>query len=116
MEAATAPALFGGSAENRKAKEQLMKKAIKPARAKTPMKSKKPSCVRQVQQKDLRYVGPRKAVGAERSPWREFSGAPGGGLGSLPHHEFFVFAKFLHIEITKLLEPVLMRLDCQGAD
>jgi hypothetical protein len=26
------------------------------------------SCVRQVQQKDLRYVGPSKAVGAERSP------------------------------------------------
>ena len=26
------------------------------------------------------------------------------GLGSLPHHEFFVFAEFLHIEITMLLD------------
>ena len=69
------------------------------------------SCVRQVQQKDFRYVGSRKAAGAERSPWRELSGAPGVGLGSLPQHEFFVFAEFLHIEITMLLEPVLMRLD-----
>jgi hypothetical protein len=55
-------------------------------------------------------------VGAERSPWGEFSGAPGGGLGSLPHHEFFVFAEFLHVEITMLLEPVLMGLDGQGPD
>jgi hypothetical protein len=50
------------------------------------------SCVRQVQQKDLRCAGSSKAAGAERSLWRELSAAPGGGLGSLPHHEFFVFA------------------------
>ena len=37
------------------------------------------SCVRQVQQKDLRYVGPSEAAGAERSPWRELSGAPAAG-------------------------------------
>ena len=37
------------------------------------------SCVRQVQQKDLRYVGSSKAAGAERSPWRELSGAPAAG-------------------------------------
>jgi hypothetical protein len=49
-------------------------------------------CVRQVQQKDLRCAGSSKAAGAERSLWRELSAAPGGGLGSLPHHEFFVFA------------------------
>ena len=52
----------------------------------------RPSCVRQVQQKDFRYAGSSKAAGAERSLWRELSAAPGGGLGSLPHHEFFVFA------------------------
>jgi hypothetical protein len=34
-------------------------------------------------------VKPRARSGAF---WRELSAAPGGGLGSLPHHEFFVFA------------------------
>ena len=60
---------------------------------------------------------------AQVKPWAR-SGAlgessaqrPGGGLGSLPHHKFFVFAEFLHVEITVLLEPVLMRLHGQRPD
>jgi hypothetical protein len=62
------------------------------------------SCVRQVQQKDLRYVGPSESRSARS------------GLSSLPHDEFFVFAEFLHIQIAMLLEPVLIRLDSQGPD
>ena len=74
------------------------------------------SCVRQVQQKDLRYVGPSESRGRGAEPLARAQRSARSGLGSLPHHEFLVFAKFLHVEITMLLKPVLMGLDGQSPD
>jgi len=74
------------------------------------------SCVRQVQQKDLRYVGPGESRGRGAEPLARAQRSARSALGSLSHHEFLVFAKFLHVQITMLLKPILMGLDGQSPD
>jgi hypothetical protein len=55
------------------------------------------SCVRQVQQKDLDMRAQGKPGGRGAEPLARAQRSARNGLGSLPHHEFFVFAEFLHI-------------------
>jgi hypothetical protein len=66
--------------------------------------------------RDHRYAGTVKLRARSGALQGELGAAPAAGLGSLPHGEFFVFAQFLHVQITMLLEPVLVSLDGQGAD
>ena len=73
-------------------------------------------CVKFSKKKGASVCGPSEAAAAERSPLGRAQRSGRNGLGCLPQHEFFVFAKFFHVEITMLLEPVLMRLGGQGPD